>query len=207
MCFGALAFYPRGELLVGTLVITFFVFSDTLDGIMARSTGRSGNWGAYLDSTLDRVGDAAIFGGLVLYFAGAGRQEGELAPVMAGPAPGCLLPGTALSDAKPRARGAAGPADGGLAGRAHRPRAVPTPPRLTRRLSPPRRLPSRRPASPRLAVPPAAPPIASSTPCTASAMSSASTNVAAAATGFRSISVDCPTVSTATARCCTSRSR
>src|SRR6187402_2533225 len=74
VCVGALAFYPRGELLVGTLVISFFVFADTLDGIMARSIGRSGNWGAYLDSTLDRVADAAIFGGLVLYFSGSGRQ-------------------------------------------------------------------------------------------------------------------------------------
>ena len=63
VCFGALAFYPRGEFLIGTLVITAFVFADTLDGIMARRIGRSGKWGAYLDSTLDRVGDAAIFGG------------------------------------------------------------------------------------------------------------------------------------------------
>ena|SRR5688572_10133982 len=66
VCFGALAFYPRGAFLVGTLVITAFVFSDTVDGIMARMRDRSGRWGAYLDSTLDRVGDAAIFGGLVL---------------------------------------------------------------------------------------------------------------------------------------------
>ena len=54
------------EFFWGTLVITVFVFSDTLDGIMARMSGRSSAWGAYLDSTLDRVGDAAIFGGLVL---------------------------------------------------------------------------------------------------------------------------------------------
>ena len=37
---GALAFYPRGELLVGTLVITAFVFSDLIDGAMARKSGR-----------------------------------------------------------------------------------------------------------------------------------------------------------------------
>jgi CDP-diacylglycerol--glycerol-3-phosphate 3-phosphatidyltransferase len=120
VCFGALAFYPRGELLVGTLVITFFVFSDTLDGIMARSTGRSGNWGAYLDSTLDRVGDAAIFGGLVLYFAGAGRQEGELAPVMAGLALACLILGSVVSYAKARAEGLGMTANVGIAERADR---------------------------------------------------------------------------------------
>jgi CDP-diacylglycerol--glycerol-3-phosphate 3-phosphatidyltransferase len=69
---GALAFYPRGEFVVGTLVISAFVFSDTIDGVMARLAGRSSAWGAFLDSTLDRFGDAAIFGGLVLYFAGRG---------------------------------------------------------------------------------------------------------------------------------------
>ena len=74
VCVGALAFYPRHSFFWGTIVITAFVFSDTLDGIMARLSGRSGNWGAYLDSTLDRVGDAAIFGGLVLWYAGDGRD-------------------------------------------------------------------------------------------------------------------------------------
>ena len=32
----ALYFFPRGDLLVGTLVICLFVFSDSLDGTMAR---------------------------------------------------------------------------------------------------------------------------------------------------------------------------
>ena len=41
---------------------------------MARLSGRSSRWGAFLDSTLDRVGDAAIFGGLLLWFAGRGDQ-------------------------------------------------------------------------------------------------------------------------------------
>lgn len=41
VCAGALVFYPRGEFLVGTLVIVAFVFSDALDGIMARLSNRS----------------------------------------------------------------------------------------------------------------------------------------------------------------------
>jgi CDP-diacylglycerol--glycerol-3-phosphate 3-phosphatidyltransferase/CDP-diacylglycerol--inositol 3-phosphatidyltransferase len=69
---GALAFYPRGELLVGTLVITAFVFSDMIDGAMARKSGTSSTFGSFWDSTLDRIGDAAIFGGLALYFADSG---------------------------------------------------------------------------------------------------------------------------------------
>ena len=80
VCVGALAFYPRHSFFWGTIVITAFVFSDTIDGIMARLSGRSGNWGAYLDSTLDRVGDAAIFGGLVLWYAGDGRDTADGRP-------------------------------------------------------------------------------------------------------------------------------
>ncbi|MEU1624603.1 phosphatidylinositol phosphate synthase [Streptomyces sp. NPDC020096] len=71
---GALAFYPRGEFFWGTVVITLFVFSDLVDGNMARQLGRSSRWGAFLDSTLDRVADAAIFGGLALWYAGGGHN-------------------------------------------------------------------------------------------------------------------------------------
>src|SRR6476646_1983583 len=72
VCAGALVFFPQGRLLTGVLVITAFVFSDLLDGYMARHTGSTSKFGAFLDSTLDRVGDGAIFGGLALYFAGPG---------------------------------------------------------------------------------------------------------------------------------------
>jgi CDP-diacylglycerol--glycerol-3-phosphate 3-phosphatidyltransferase len=66
---GALVFFPQGLLWQGVLVITAFVFSDLVDGQMARLSGRTDQFGAFLDSTLDRVADAAIFGGLALYFA------------------------------------------------------------------------------------------------------------------------------------------
>ena len=69
---GALVFYPMHEFFWGTVVITCFVFSDLIDGTMARMSERSSRWGAWLDSTLDRVGDAAVFGGLALWFAGDG---------------------------------------------------------------------------------------------------------------------------------------
>lgn len=116
---GALAFFPRGELWVGVLVITAFVFSDTVDGIMARESGRSSKWGAYLDSTLDRMGDSAIFGGLVLYFAGRGDN-----PWMAGLALACLILGSVVSYAKARAEGLGYTADVGIAERADRLAAV-----------------------------------------------------------------------------------
>jgi CDP-diacylglycerol--glycerol-3-phosphate 3-phosphatidyltransferase/CDP-diacylglycerol--inositol 3-phosphatidyltransferase len=69
VCAGALVFFPRGDLLVGVLVITAFVFSDMIDGYMARTTGRVSKFGAFWDSTLDRIGDGAIFIGISLYFA------------------------------------------------------------------------------------------------------------------------------------------
>ncbi|MFC5179509.1 phosphatidylinositol phosphate synthase [Nocardioides taihuensis] len=66
---GALVFFPQGKLATGVLVIAAFVFSDLLDGYMARTTGRVSSFGAFWDSTLDRVADGAIFIGLALYFA------------------------------------------------------------------------------------------------------------------------------------------
>ena len=115
VCFGALAFYPRHEFFWGTIVITLFVFSDTVDGVMARMSGRSGKWGAYLDSTLDRVGDSAIFGGLVLWYAGKGDDF-----LMAGLALACLILGSVVSYAKARAEGLGFTANVGIAERADR---------------------------------------------------------------------------------------
>ena len=66
---GALVFFPQGMLWQGVLVVSAFVFSDLVDGAMARKTGRTDDFGAFLDSTLDRVADAALFGGIACYFA------------------------------------------------------------------------------------------------------------------------------------------
>lgn len=111
----ALWFYPKGEFLVGTLVITAFVFSDMLDGNMARLSGRSSVWGAYLDSCLDRVGDAAIFGGLILYYAGLGNDT-----TMAALAFACLALGSVVSYVKARAEGLGMKANVGIVERADR---------------------------------------------------------------------------------------
>ena len=66
---GALVFWPQGMLWQGALVVTAFVFSDLVDGAMARKMGRTDDFGAFLDSTLDRVADAALFGAIACYFA------------------------------------------------------------------------------------------------------------------------------------------
>lgn len=111
----ALFFYPRGQLAVGTLVITFFVLADLLDGVLARLGGGRGSvWGAYLDSTLDRVGDAAIFAGLVFYFVRNGQ------PVLTGVALFCMVAGLLVSYAKARAEGLGLSCDVGLVERPER---------------------------------------------------------------------------------------
>ncbi|GAA3882660.1 phosphatidylinositol phosphate synthase [Streptomyces sedi] len=94
---GALAFYPRGEFFWGTVVITLFVFSDLVDGNMARQLGVSSRWGAFLDSTLDRVADAAIFSGIALWYAGGGDNQ-----VLCAVALFCLASGQVVSYTKAR---------------------------------------------------------------------------------------------------------
>lgn len=115
VCVGALVFFPQGELLVGVLFITAFVFSDLIDGFMARETGRSSKFGAFLDSTLDRIGDGAIFGGLALYFAGPGDSTLYLVLSLV-----CLVMGSVTSYARSRAEGLGFQAKVGIAERADR---------------------------------------------------------------------------------------
>lgn len=94
---GALVFFPRGEFFWGTITITLFVFSDLVDGNMARQAGISSRWGAFLDSTLDRVADAAIFGGLALWYAGSGNDNALCAVAIF-----CLASGQVVSYTKAR---------------------------------------------------------------------------------------------------------
>jgi CDP-diacylglycerol--glycerol-3-phosphate 3-phosphatidyltransferase len=115
VCFGALWFFPRGELWLGVVVVTAFVFSDMVDGLMARLSERSSNWGAFLDSTLDRFGDAAIFGGLVMYYVGPG-DSGLLAAL----ALYCLVMGSLTSYARARAEALGMHARVGIAERSDR---------------------------------------------------------------------------------------
>jgi len=115
VCAGALVFFPRGQLLVGVIVVTLFVFSDLVDGHMARLSGSSTKWGAFLDSTLDRFGDAAIFAGLALYYAGPGDSR-----PLTGLAIYCLVLGSITSYARARAESLGMQAKGGIAERSDR---------------------------------------------------------------------------------------
>ncbi len=64
----AVFFFSQGKFFLGTVLVTFFVLSDLLDGTMARqSQAGPTKLGALIDSTLDRVSDAAIFVGILLF--------------------------------------------------------------------------------------------------------------------------------------------
>lgn len=112
---GALVFFPRGQLWIGVVVITAFVFSDLIDGYMARTLGTSSRWGAFLDSTLDRFGDAAIFSGLAIWFFGGGDDR-----LLAYVALWALVMGSVTSYARARAESLGMQARGGIAERADR---------------------------------------------------------------------------------------
>ena len=112
---GALSLFPIGELFAGTMVCWFFVTADMLDGVLARLKGTSGPWGAFLDSTLDRVADASVFSGLLLWFMLGGRDK-----LLAGVALYCVVSGTLVSYAKARAEGLGYRVDAGIAERTER---------------------------------------------------------------------------------------
>lgn len=63
----SLYFFTRGELFVGTLTMLIFIFSDLVDGTMARLGGSTSRFGAFLDSTTDRIVDAALVGSITYY--------------------------------------------------------------------------------------------------------------------------------------------
>ncbi|WP_084037817.1 phosphatidylinositol phosphate synthase [Demequina sp. NBRC 110053] len=112
---GACIFFPQGGIMLfwGVMVITFFVVTDMLDGTMARLSGKTSRLGAYLDSTLDRVADAAIFGALVWTF----REDSpstSLAALL------CLAFGSFVPYARAKAESLGIDAKGGIAERSDR---------------------------------------------------------------------------------------
>src|ERR1700728_3580227 len=111
---GALWLFPTGHLFAGTLVCWGFAMFDMLDGLLARMKGTTGPWGAFLDSTLDRIGDGAVFSGLAIYLARAHQ------PVRACVALYCLVAGGLVSYARARAEGVGVRADVGVAERSER---------------------------------------------------------------------------------------
>lgn len=111
---GSVVFLANGWFFTGTLVLTFFVLLDLVDGAVARAGGTQSVWGAVLDSSCDRIADAAIFGALVWFYALHGQRWMLLAALL------CLVLGTLTSYIRARAEGAGLTATVGIAERAER---------------------------------------------------------------------------------------
>ncbi len=116
--FGALYLFPQAEtnifrLFVGTMVVWGFALLDMTDGTIARMTGKSSRFGAFLDSTLDRVADAAVFGGIAWGLIDRHRIT-ALAALL------CLVIGSVVPYARARAEGLGIEAKMGIAARADR---------------------------------------------------------------------------------------
>jgi CDP-diacylglycerol--glycerol-3-phosphate 3-phosphatidyltransferase len=111
----ALTLFPIGQLWWGTLVVWLFVLSDMLDGAMARVQGGGTRFGAVLDATCDRIGDGAVFCGL-LWWATFGLNSRSLAVATMI----CLVTSQVISYIKGRAEASGLRGDGGLIERPER---------------------------------------------------------------------------------------
>lgn len=61
--------YATGHISTGGWFLSAMALFDVLDGTVARRSNKSSTFGAFLDSTLDRVADGALLGGLAVFYA------------------------------------------------------------------------------------------------------------------------------------------
>ena len=71
-----------GHLNIGGLLILVVSAFDMLDGALARATRQATRFGAFLDSTLDRYSEAALFTGLLMFFVGRGDLLASLLAIV-----------------------------------------------------------------------------------------------------------------------------
>jgi CDP-diacylglycerol--glycerol-3-phosphate 3-phosphatidyltransferase len=75
---GSAVAYGTGAIRLGGALLLASGLFDILDGQVARLGGLSTTFGAFYDSSLDRVGEAALFGGIALHFMRGGLLPGEV---------------------------------------------------------------------------------------------------------------------------------
>jgi len=75
---GAAVLIGTGHLFAAGFVVLVAGLFDMMDGALARSTNRATRFGAVLDSTLDRVAEAALFIGILAMYAAEQSVTGVL---------------------------------------------------------------------------------------------------------------------------------
>jgi CDP-diacylglycerol---glycerol-3-phosphate 3-phosphatidyltransferase len=111
----ALTLFPVGQLWWGAVAVCLFVLADMLDGAMARVRGGGTRFGAVLDATCDRLGDGAVFSGL-LWWAAFGLHSASLVVATLI----CLVTSQVISYIKARAEASGLRGDGGFIERPER---------------------------------------------------------------------------------------
>lgn len=115
---GGVAF-AIGRVRIGAALLLLSGVFDMLDGRVARGSGGTTTFGAFYDSTLDRIGEAALFLGIALYFLQGGVAETWVLPAVAVAVIG-LAASLVVSYARARAEGLGLDCKVGLAQRAER---------------------------------------------------------------------------------------
>jgi len=64
----------NGELLIGGVVLLLSAALDAFDGTLARTTGKVTRFGGVFDSTIDRMFEGAILGGILYYYLDLGAK-------------------------------------------------------------------------------------------------------------------------------------
>lgn len=111
----ALTLYPIGQLWWGSFGVFIFALADMLDGAMARQSGGGTRFGAVLDATCDRIGDGAVFCGLLWWAAFGLRSTSLVVALMI-----CLVTSQVISYVKARAEASGLSGEGGLIERPER---------------------------------------------------------------------------------------
>jgi CDP-diacylglycerol---glycerol-3-phosphate 3-phosphatidyltransferase len=70
---GAATLFALGYMKTAGAMMLFAGLFDALDGAVARESNRMSSYGAFLDSTLDRLSESAIFVGIVFFYASSAR--------------------------------------------------------------------------------------------------------------------------------------
>ncbi len=103
-----------GQWVLTALILIFGTLFDGLDGTLARATGKTSDFGAFLDSTMDRAGEAVIYAGIAAGAAVNGKTE------VIGLATLALGTGSLVSYVRARGEGLGVCANIGIAQRAER---------------------------------------------------------------------------------------
>jgi CDP-diacylglycerol--glycerol-3-phosphate 3-phosphatidyltransferase len=111
---GSIALLATGHLFAGTMVVSFFVLCDLVDGAMARARGHGTDFGVVLDASCDRIADGALFGALTYYAFTTDQRLLGIAALI------CLVSGQVISYVKARADSVELAIGGALAERAER---------------------------------------------------------------------------------------